>query len=665
MIRVLIIGAEKKCIPILNLLIEAELFEIVAVVDKHQDAPGLVVAKQFQLKTGCNWEYWLKEPIDIIIDATGSGDTYDAICKIKEKDTEIITLKTAILLSELMKEQLTRLHTLETDKFYLNAIFSKTNDGIVMVDAHEMVTFMNSKAEEIIGVNREEALSKPIRVIIDHSRLPNVLRTRRKEIDQQMTLKNGKSILTTRIPIIDSNNILLGAVAIIREFEDLIKLTEKIMDVHFSGIKHVVRAIFNSTDEVINIVDNENKEIISTPALKKIMKADEHVENSLDLFHRRVLQTNRTEQDQVLISEALNKEFTLTVNPIKHFGEVKGSMAILHDVTDRKELADELKKTRQLIRNIEGMPTFEDVAGSSSVMTVAIEQAKAAAKTSGTILLRGESGTGKELFAKAIHNESNRRHNKFIRVDCSMKDEAKLEQLLFGKDNPYNEVTGLLEQAKRGTIFLDEVSELSIRMQKRLLQLLDENKFVRGSTMVSLDTRIITATKKNLEKAIVDGTLMENLYYRLNRLSIYIPSLSERMEDLPEIALFLINKLNQFYGRNISGIDKEALTFLKQHHWPGNVSELNIILSHAMLFIEPYEDTIKRDHLPSLERKPLTRTIECTHLSNRTLQQSMELYEKDIIHMALKENNYNKTKTAEALGISIRNLYYKMDKYGF
>src|SRR5690606_14521012 len=228
----------------------------------------------------------------------------------------------------------------------------------------------------------------------------------------------------------------------------------------------------------------------------------------------------------------------VNVAPIIVAGKLKGSVAVIHDLSEIQELTTELKKAKQIIRNLEASYTFDDIIGNSPEMMIAIEQAKIGAKTPATVLLRGDSGTGKELFAHAIHNESDRKNNKFIRVNCAAIAESILESELFGYEEgafsgaKHGGKKGLFEEANLGSIFLDEIGELSLSMQAKLLRVLQENEIVRvgGTKPISIDVRIIAATNVNLEKAIENHSFRKDLYYRLTRLPIYIPPLKERME---------------------------------------------------------------------------------------------------------------------------------------
>ncbi|QDP40550.1 sigma-54 interaction domain-containing protein [Radiobacillus deserti] len=681
--RVLIIGAGKGGTALLELLLETEKMEVVAIVDVDEKAPGLHLARKHGISAASDWTSWLEKDIDIVIEATGKEYILEQILAKRDRHTVVIPGTVANIISELLYEKETLVHQFQNQTSMQELIMNNLHEGMIVIDDHETVTFVNKRAQQIVGVPYENFVHQPIRKVIDKTRLPQVLRLRKKEVNQHLVLENGKKIITTRIPIIDSNDHLRGAFAIFRDITEVVELAEQI-----TGLKEVqkmLEAIFHSSDEAISVVDDQGIGIMINPAYTKItgLKEEDIVGKpaSVDIsegesMHMKVLQTRRPVRGARMKVGPNKKEVLVNVAPIIVDGKLKGSVGVLHDVSEIKTLTNELKRARQIIRNLEAKYTFDDIIGSSNEMTLAIEQAKVGARTPATVLLRGESGTGKELFAHAIHNKSDRRHNKFIRVNCAAIAESVLESELFGYEEgaftgaKRGGKKGYFEEANNGSIFLDEIGELSLHMQAKLLRVLQEDEVVRvgGTKPVPIDVRIITATNANLEKAIMNGKFREDLYYRLNRLPIYIPPLRERSEDIEAITHYLIEKLNQDYGRNVTSIAKEAIEYLKEYHWPGNIRELENVIGRAMIYMKVHEEIILREHIPKLgleKTEPHNQKESILHVGyeNRPLHESLEKVEKQIISDAYRKTDFNKTKTAEILGISIRNLYYKMDKY--
>ncbi len=369
------------------------------------------------------------------------------------------------------------------------------------------------------------------------------------------------------------------------------------------------------------------------------------------------------------------KDVIVNVAPVIVDGILKGSVGVIHDVSEIQSLTNELNKARQLIRTLEAKYTFEDIIGESEQMLVALEQAKLGAKTPATILLRGESGTGKELFAHAIHNESDRKYNRFVRVNCAALSETLLESELFGYEEGAfsgprrGGKKGLFEEANHGSIFLDEIGEMTPSTQAKLLRVMQEKEIVRvgGTKAIPVDVRVITATNVNIEKAMAEGKFREDLYYRMNRYPISIPPLRQRLEDIESLSKRLIQKINLDYGRNVSGLTDRALNRLRSYSWPGNVRELENVLGRAMIFLNPQEEWIDEAHIAFMEsdehEEKEQQELAVSQFEGETLSDAVEAFEAQLIKQTLEKHQFNRTKTAKTLGISIRNLYYKMDKY--
>ncbi|QSS98896.1 sigma 54-interacting transcriptional regulator [Pontibacillus sp. ALD_SL1] len=680
--RVLVVGAGKGGTALLTLLGGTEMMEIVAVVDTEEHAPGMQLARRKNIPIGTDWKKYLDKNIDIVIEATGDEEVFEELLQARSKKTVVIPGSVAYITSELLEEKNELLSELKRQTQKQELILSAIHDGMIVIDRSETVTFMNRSAERILGTTRKEAMDKPIQEIIPTSRLSHVLRVRRKEVNQKLELENGRKIITTRIPIIGSHQEVLGAFAVFNDITEVVDLAEEVTDL--KEVKTMLEAIIQSSEEAISVVDENGMGIMINPAYTRITGLSEKdivgKPATADIsegesMHMRVLQTRRAVRGVRMSVGPSNKEVLVNVAPVIVDGKLKGSVGVLHDVSEIRSLTSELRKARQIIRSLEAKYTFDDIIGDSPEMTLALEQAKVGAKTPATVLLRGESGTGKELFAHAIHNESNRRHNKFIRVNCAAIAESILESELFGyEEGAFSGAKrggkrGYFEEANHGSIFLDEIGELSLPMQAKLLRVLQENEIVRvgGTKPISIDVRVIAATNVKMEKAIMDKSFREDLYYRLNRLPIFIPPLRERNVDISSLVYHLIHKINQDYGRNVNGISREALRYLEQYNWPGNVRELENIIGRAMIYMNMNEEEVKLSHLPELfehPKNPVRKEDRSTEWEGQTLQQSLEDFEKKVIKDAFRSCEGNKTKTAKALGVSIRNLYYKLDKFG-
>jgi PAS domain S-box-containing protein len=679
--KVLIVGAGNGGTALLKLLEKTTMFQIIAVVDINEKAPGMKLAKEMNIATGTDWRAFISEEVDLIIEATGKQEVLDEIRKRCAPNTIVVPGTVAHMMAELVEEKEMLIAKLKSETARRGLIFNSAHDGMIVVDEFAYITDINNSAAEMIEVDKEKVIGKHILEVIPTSGLPRVLKTKQTEFHQELKLGNGKKIITTRIPMMDETGKLFGALAIFKDITELVKLAEEITDL--KEMRMMLEAIIHSSEEAISVVDEHGNGILINPAYTRITGLSEEEvigkPATADIaegesMHMQVLKTRRPVRGVRMKVGPKNRDVVVNVAPIIVDGVLKGSVGVIHDVSEIQRLTAELNRARQIIRTLEAKYSFEDIIGTSEEITVAIEQAKLAAKTPATILLRGESGTGKELFAHAIHNASDRKYNKFIRVNCAAISETLLESELFGyEEGAFSGAKrggkrGLFEEANNGSIFLDEIGELSANTQAKLLRVLQEGEIVRvgGTKPIPINVRVIAATNVNLEKAIAEGTFREDLYYRLNRMPIYIPPLRARKEDIPALCQHLIQKLNQDYGRNVEGVTPAALDYLLSYDWPGNVRELENVLGRAMIFMKFNEVMIDVHHIPPLDisRGDSSFHKNAKEMEIRPLEEMVEQYEAMIIEQALRKYNNNKTATARALGISIRNLYYKLEKYG-
>lgn len=288
------------------------------------------------------------------------------------------------------------------------------------------------------------------------------------------------------------------------------------------------------------------------------------------------------------------------------------------------------------------------------------------APTDAKVLILGESGTGKELVAKAIHFCSQRKAGPFVKVNCAALPENLLESELFGHEKgsftgALNRKLGRFELAHRGTIFLDEIGEINHATQVKLLRVLQEQEFERvgGTSTIKVDVRVVAATNKDLEKEVAEGRFRDDLYYRLNVVSLSLPPLRERKEDVLTLVEHFLHKFNQAMGKNIQQISPEALELLGNYSWPGNVRELENALERAVVLTTG--STILPSSLPNSIYK---NTVEKSPVEKLDLKPtSLREVEKQLIMKTLEETDGNRTKAAKILGISLRTLQYKIKEY--
>ncbi|MBD1378778.1 sigma 54-interacting transcriptional regulator [Metabacillus arenae] len=679
---VMIVGAGKGGLALLKMLIETNVMEVAAVIDKNEQAPGLAYARNKGILTSLDWEPILSEQIDIVVEATGSEEVLQKLLKKRSRKTVIIPGSVAHIVTKLIDEKENLISKLKEETYKQETIFNTTNDGMIVIDTNENIILYNKTAEALTNKKKEDVLGKNIYHAISSSRLPETLRLQEAEYNQEQILESGVKIITTRLPIYDDEGKLLGALSVFKDITEVVQLAEELTNL--KEIQTMLQAIIQSSDEAISVVDEKGRGILINPAYTRMTGLTEEEVigkpatadiSEGESMHLRVLQTRRPVRGVRMKVGPKKKDVIVNVAPIIVDGKLKGSVGVIQDVSEIKKLTTELNRARQIIRTLEAKYSFEDIIGSSEQMELAIEQAKLGAKTPATVLLRGESGTGKELFAHAIHNASDRKYNKFIRVNCAAISENLLESELFGyEEGAFSGASrggrrGYFEEANNGSIFLDEIGELPPNMQAKLLRVLQEKEIVRvgGTKPISINVRIIAATNINIEKAMADGAFREDLYYRLNRYPISIPPLKQRKEDIPALCEHLIQKLNQDYGRNIKGLTQKAIHILLNYNWPGNVRELENVLGRAIIFMHHHEVYIDFEHLPILDSGEIEKkeTNLSLFVNNKedTLADAVERLEKLMIEETLKKHGYNRTKTAQSLGVSLRNLYYKIEKY--
>ncbi|ATH72821.1 sigma-54 interaction domain-containing protein [Bacillus altitudinis] len=680
--RVLIVGAGQGGSALLETLLKTNTVQIIAIADLDLEAPGMDEAKKNGIETTTDWKEYIKDDIDIIIETTGSSAVLKELIEQKPEHAVIVPSSMAYVISELMAEKQQLIQILKEQTYKHDRIFNATNDGMIFINMDEEVVLFNRSAAKMVGCSQKDAIGRHIREVIPNTKLPDILRSREPEFNQKQFLNQQIQIVTTRLPIIDDAGRMLGALSIFKDITDAVELAEEVTNL--KEVRTMLEAIIQSSDEAISVVDEQGKGILINRAYTKMTGlTDKEVVGKPagadisegESMHLKVLETRRPVRGVRMKVGPNKKDVIVNVAPVIVDGILKGSVGVIHDVSEIQSLTNELNKARQLIRTLEAKYTFEDIIGESEQMLVALEQAKLGAKTPATILLRGESGTGKELFAHAIHNESDRKYNRFVRVNCAALSETLLESELFGyEEGAFSGARrggkkGLFEEANHGSIFLDEIGEMTPSTQAKLLRVMQEKEIVRvgGTKAIPVDVRVITATNVNIEKAMAEGKFREDLYYRMNRYPISIPPLRQRLEDIESLSKRLIQKINLDYGRNVSGLTDRALNRLRSYSWPGNVRELENVLGRAMIFLNPQEEWIDEAHIAFMEsdehEEKEQQELAVSQFDGETLSDAVEAFEAQLIKQTLEKHQFNRTKTAKTLGISIRNLYYKMDKY--
>jgi DNA-binding NtrC family response regulator len=333
---------------------------------------------------------------------------------------------------------------------------------------------------------------------------------------------------------------------------------------------------------------------------------------------------------------------------------------------ERQKLLYENKYLREKLND---QYNYKRIVGNSPIMQPVYELIEKVAPTDTAVLIRGESGTGKELVAHAVHFNSRRKEKPFIKVNCAVFAEGVLESELFGHEKgsftgAAGKRIGRFELANGGSIFLDEIGDISLATQVKLLRVLQEKEFERvgGTESIRADVRVIAATNKNLEEAIKKGQFREDLFFRLNVVPIIVPALRDRRDDIERLAYHFLHRYSMEANKKITKIDKKALDFMTRYGWPGNVRELENAIQRAVVLAD--SDCIYPSNLP-LDIQTFQKDEYLNVLKeNASLTEKVENYEKELILKAMEKANHVQTKAAKLLDINRTALIYKLKKYG-
>jgi len=312
----------------------------------------------------------------------------------------------------------------------------------------------------------------------------------------------------------------------------------------------------------------------------------------------------------------------------------------------------------------------EKIVGNCPRILALLKKIEKIAPSNANVLLLGESGTGKELLAHTIHENSLRAGGPFIPVDCASLPENLLESELFGYERgaytgAFTSKPGIVEYAHGGTIFLDEIAELASSLQAKLLRVLQERHFRRvgGRRLIEADFRIISATNKNIADEIRKGAFREDLYYRINVISIQLPPLREMPEDIPVLGRHFIDHYNELNGRKIKGFSREAADLLARYEWPGNVRELQNVIEQAVALCAG--DLIILEDIPQYIRESESACIELLRLSfEEAKKECIDIFEKKYLHLLLQKTGGNLSRMARIAGVNRKTIHRLMEKHG-
>ncbi|MEN6389605.1 MAG: sigma 54-interacting transcriptional regulator [Syntrophomonas sp.] len=556
----------------------------------------------------------------------------------------------------------------------------------VIVDKDGIITTMNQTYLDILQMKKADVVGKNILEVTPRSGLPEVLRTGRMDKADIWSIK-GHDTIVTRVPII-KDGAISGAIAM-SLFLDMsgAKILMKKLQESEKEFNAVLEGLIESPTMAYVIVDREgfitviNQTYLDMLGISREDALGRHI---CDITpHSKlpeIIKTGRT--DRVDIWPVNGRDTIVSRVPLIKDGEIFGAIgqSIFLDLSGASILLKKLQETEKELNFYKDQVSqiysakwcFDNLIGQSQSFVTTKNMAWQLSQTVSTILITGESGTGKELFAQAIHNSSARCTGPFVRINCAALPDNLLESELFGyEEGAFTGARkggkpGKFDLAKGGTIFLDEIGDMPLTMQTKLLTVLQERVVERigGTNPIPIDVRIIAATNRDLEKMVAEQIFREDLYYRLNVVRLSIPSLRERIEDIPLLVHDLIERLNSNLRTNISGISPPALDLLQSYRWPGNVRELENLLERAINLCHMNQQShLTVEHFPSLGSNKFSK-IEILDNGQTALPDLLDGIEEQLLRKALHEADGNKAKTAKILGIHSSALYRKLKKYG-
>jgi len=450
--------------------------------------------------------------------------------------------------------------------------------------------------------------------------------------------------------------------------------------------------LLETTDASISMIDEEGRVVVWTSGAEQlfsIRKSDILGRPMTDFFPPEMVETLRTLKTGRSVfrhqhQPRPDKFVLINTNPVRVDGKIAGAVAAEVDITSQIRLHHELLHMTNKVHHLQKEvakhhPTrdpFLSIKGTSPALKNTIETIKKISATKATVLILGESGVGKELFAKAIHDLREGEDAPFVAINCGAIPPTLFESELFGYEKgafsgaDQRGKKGKIELARGGTLFLDEIGEMPLEMQVKLLRVLQEKKYfaVGGTQLIDADCRIIAATNRNLPEMVEQGKFREDLFYRLNVVTVEIPPLRERKEDIFELTQAFLSEFMLSYNRHIHEFPPEVMQMLLQYDWPGNIRELRNTLERLVIFAT--DGIVKKEYLPSSitgnvhraggKQAPLPDAEDLF----AKFQEERSAFEKAVIQKAIELENGNKMAAAKRLGISRATLYNKMNKLG-
>jgi len=562
----------------------------------------------------------------------------------------------------------------------LVTILESTYNGIMAVNRDGIITICNKSAERFLEKPAHEVLGMYIGDVLTNTGLIEVLKTGEPQVGKKLVIKD-RTFITNRTPILKDGEIV-GAIGVFQDISDLDSISRELKSV--KELSWELDAIIESSYDGIYVTDGQGYTTRVNKAYERItgVKGTEVIGRNMKelvqagFFNQSVTLIVLEKREPATIMQEIKKTgkyVIVTGNPIFNSeGEIVCVVTNVRDITELNTLKNQLEATRDLsnryyseLQHLRSQQLhLEGMIVASPEMKTVIEKVKRVSQVESTVLIQGESGVGKEILAKLIHRLSTRADGPFIKINFGAIPENLLESELFGYESGAftgarkGGKPGLVELANGGTLFMDEIGELPLAMQVKLLRLIQEKEFIPiGSSHVQkVNVRFVAATNKDLEELVKQKRFREDLFYRLNVVPIHIPPLRKRKSDLLPLINHFTRHFNDLYSLN-KRLSPDALEMLKNYPWPGNIRELENTIEQ--LIVMTPGDEISVSDIPESILDKLPPALEI----NKPLEQILAKIEKDLIFKALCHYQ-NMEKTAEALGIHRTTLLRKARRHG-
>lgn len=563
------------------------------------------------------------------------------------------------------------------DEELLKFLLDSIEDGILIVDSYNKI-YTNTAFLRMMGIAEGELKSTPFSNFAKDEKLKDFFPLDGERRERELNL-NGNHLLLKYIPYMEDGKVL-NHIFTIRDITDIKDSHTQLMQEKMT--LDMIEDLLEHAYEGFTLVDAEGKIVKwnyeKLFGIKEKDAVGKPVEDVIENTRLHIV-VKTGEKEIKDIQRIHGHDMIANRIPIIRNGQIIGAVGavLFKDASDIREMAKELIKLENKVCEYKGelerlqdkKYSFDSIITKDPKMEYLKKLARKAAESNSTVLILGESGTGKEMFAQAIHKASYRKTESFMPINCAAIPKELLESELFGYEGgaftgaKRSGKPGKFELANGGTIFLDEIGNMPLEMQAKLLRVLEEREFERvgGTEKILLDARIIAATNEDIEEAVKMGKFREDLYYRLNVITLDIPPLRDRKEDIPLIAENLLEYLAKELDIPKKSLSPETLNILKQYHWPGNVRELRNVLERGINLSSG--NTILPKHLP--DRIFMNIEGEMGKFNEISpLREVIAEAEREAIIKALSKTKGNKTLAAEKLGIHRTALYKKMNRYG-